>query len=186
MKAFSRSLGTALWDKKDAELSRRWRTVLGVGHTGERGNQDPIWRSTGGALEEHWVPMSTGDAHSHVLTSLQVAGATRATVGRLALCGWSVLSLPLDLFVLTSFSKLHTKTSPLSKSTAEFRPTDGQPLPQGHYALHCVCVLHQDEMRCRQAPLVRPAANHAPLGHSLLLLKKNGDIINSIHCHQCL
>lgn len=49
---------------------------------------------------------------------------------------------------------------------------------------HCMRVLHQDEMRCRRAPLVRPAANHAPLGHPLLLLK-SGDTINSIHaCKQ--
>lgn len=63
MRVFSRSLGTALWDKKDADLSRRQHTVLGVGHTEERGK-------SGSHLEEHWplhwVPVTVGDAQSHV------------------------------------------------------------------------------------------------------------------------
>lgn len=64
MRVFARSLETAVWDKKDADLIWRQHTVLGVGHTEEKeASQDPTWRSTGLSTGFPW---QWEMAHSHV------------------------------------------------------------------------------------------------------------------------
>lgn len=81
---FSRSLGTALWDQKDADLSRRQHTVLGVHYAEERSR-------SGAHLEEqwplHWVPLTVRAAYSLFLKepACRWEGLASATLGYVGL-----------------------------------------------------------------------------------------------------
>lgn len=132
--------------------------MLGVGHTEERGKCSPPGAALTSPLGAHgsgrrpepcsvYQPAGRRGHKSHCWLS----GSLRA--------GYPVPSTPSVCSHFFFLLAAH-KTSPLSKSTAEFRPTDKQPLPQDHYSTVLVSFT---EIRCAdRLPLVIPAANRAP------------------------